>query len=367
MIARYALDDGTLDDLSDHGTYVASAAVSAIDSWGSAGIWPQGKIVSMRASTAENPDGYSYTSYAYGIQECVNNSIVDNLNVKVINLSFSSAADSEGDLVWLNNAISYARDTYDINIVAAAGNDGNTSTVSYPAKADKVLAVGATDSGGSFCSFSNRGEGLDISAPGCPVYVSYRDGQVATASGTSFSTPIVAAALAALRSYRSDLSATEAEELILDSAQQTAAGKVLDLSAAFRAAGLGSYVDAYVPPASSSSTPSSAATSSQSSSALSSSSAPTVSDIRSSLKRPRIKKIYRSKKRLFIWLREIPEGCTVYIRSGKKLLKIKASTVKGRVGIPISGRWQATKIRFFRQGDGFTGWTKVAPRRYVAP
>ena len=40
----------------------------------------------------------------------------------------------------------------------------------YPAAYPGVLSVGATDTqGGGFCSFSNRGEGLRLLAPGCDL------------------------------------------------------------------------------------------------------------------------------------------------------------------------------------------------------
>jgi serine protease len=50
-------------------------------------------------------------------------------------------------------------------LVAAAGNEG-APTVAYPARDPQVIAVGATTQFGCVASFSNRGEGLDLVAPG---------------------------------------------------------------------------------------------------------------------------------------------------------------------------------------------------------
>ena len=68
----------------------------------------------------------------------------------------------------LGNAVQEASD-YGVALVAAAGNDDGGPR-EYPAAYPGVLSVGATDTqGGGFCSFSNRGEGLRLLAPGCDL------------------------------------------------------------------------------------------------------------------------------------------------------------------------------------------------------
>ncbi len=91
---------------------------------------------------------------------------------------------------------------YGVAVVAAAGNDDG-GPVEYPAALPwTCLSVGATDTqGGGFCSFSNRGEGLRLLAPGCDL-----DGAEPTSGapdynywqGTSEASAIAAAALDAL-------------------------------------------------------------------------------------------------------------------------------------------------------------------------
>ncbi len=69
-------------------------------------------------------------------------------------------------------------------IVAAAGNDstsGSEAPLSYPAAYPSVLAVGAVNTEGELASFSNRGEGLSLVAPGMDV-LSTINSQVTTVS-----------------------------------------------------------------------------------------------------------------------------------------------------------------------------------------
>jgi hypothetical protein len=60
---------------------------------------------------------------------------------------------------------------------------------------------------------------------------------------------LVAAVLTALRGYKPELTPDEAEQLLTSTADARAAGKVINVAAAFRAAGLAAMVDAYQPPA----------------------------------------------------------------------------------------------------------------------
>ncbi len=129
--------------------------------------------------------------------------------------------------------------------------------VEYPAAYPGVLSVGATDTqGGGFCSFSNRGEGLRLLAPGCDL-----DGAEPTTGapnynywqGTSEASAIAAAALDALDSYQPGLSPEAAEKDLTE-----ADNGVLDIAQTFRNAGLGAIVtagEAAEPGAQSNSTP----------------------------------------------------------------------------------------------------------------
>jgi hypothetical protein len=129
---------------------------------------------------------------------------------QLINISMASF----GDSVLVRNAIEYARVAGAL-IVAAAGNNG-LDRVSYPAANDGVIAVGAVDALGNHLDFSNTGNQVDISAPGYGVNAAWIGDQAASVSGTSFSSPIVLGAIAAVKSWpgNENLTMRQAAELV---------------------------------------------------------------------------------------------------------------------------------------------------------
>ncbi|MEA2383316.1 MAG: serine protease [Solirubrobacteraceae bacterium] len=237
VVARYSLYPGTLGDvggsnIAKHGTYVASVIASQLDGQATVGTWPRAKVVSVRVF----PDGNSGTSvsaYIDALDRCAEQ------GATVVSLSLSGLGTATGaELGQLENRISDMRDNERVDVVAAAGNTGGQ--VGYPGAFPAAFTVAANDAGGNFCSFSARGPEVDISTLGCSVLVSMENDGVGLASGTSYSTPIVSAVLAALRAYSpTPLSPAAAEKLLAEHAQTAPAGKVLDVATAFRAAGLG--------------------------------------------------------------------------------------------------------------------------------
>ena len=250
IVERIAIDGGDpgdvyhspADPFSGHGTFVAATIASQVDGHGSAGIWPHAKIISIRVFSRAGV-GATAADYRAAIAECVQPA----RQVDVITISLSAAQTTPAELVKLEDRITEAVEYRQINVVASTGADGSSNGVNYPARFPAAFAVGATDPAGAFCGFSNRGEGLDLSALGCAVVATAFDGRTGKFSGTSFSTPSVAAILVALRTYKPGLTARAAEQMLLLTAQQTAAGPIVDAAAAFRAAGLGELVDAYQP------------------------------------------------------------------------------------------------------------------------
>ncbi len=85
-----------------------------------------------------------------------------------------------------------------VSVVAAAGNGGADAPPSYPAAQSGVVAVTSVDSDGQVAEDANRGDYIDLAAPGVDVWVATgKDGGRYT-SGTSMAAPLVAAALAQL-------------------------------------------------------------------------------------------------------------------------------------------------------------------------
>lgn len=90
--------------------------------------------------------------------------------------------------------------------VVSAGNDGNSGSpyVATPADSRGTLTIGAVDSGGDYASFSSIGPTVDgrvkpdVMAQGQSAAIVNQNGNVDFASGTSFSSPIMAGAVASL-------------------------------------------------------------------------------------------------------------------------------------------------------------------------
>jgi len=92
-------------------------------------------------------------------------------------------------------------------VVNSAGNDGSSSTwpwVGAPADGDSVFSIGSVNSQGNYSSFSSIGPTADgrlkpnVTAQGSNAVVASINGGTGTASGTSFSSPIIAGMTACL-------------------------------------------------------------------------------------------------------------------------------------------------------------------------
>lgn len=129
--------------------------------------------------------------------------------VDVINLSLGTKAKySPGDQDYeaANKVLREAKAAGTI-IVAASGN-GGYNYVSWPASSEYTIAVGAVDSSNKVTSFSQYGGQIDFSAPGDGLLLPAGDSDSAMAlvSGTSFSTPLISAAIANILSENPTMS-----------------------------------------------------------------------------------------------------------------------------------------------------------------
>ena len=171
----------------DHGTEVASVIAAPVNGVGLAGVYPQAKLRSWDAS----PFGFISTGAAVrGIVAAADG------GPSVINLSFGGNDDDP----MIHQAVLYAFRRGSL-VVASSGNDGlNGNPLSYPASYPHVLTVGATDETNTVAFFSSQSSDVDLVAPGrhIPVAepVSDDPSGYIVASGTSFSSPMVAAAAA---------------------------------------------------------------------------------------------------------------------------------------------------------------------------
>lgn len=140
----------------------------------------------------------------------------DSVGADIINSSlgynyFDNSADNHtySDLDGNTTIITKAADlaaSKGIMVVSSAGNFGGPPwyKISAPADADSILTVGAVDSTGFIASLSSRGPTFDgrikpnTVARGLNAVIAANSGDITTSSGTSFSSPITAGAVACL-------------------------------------------------------------------------------------------------------------------------------------------------------------------------
>ena len=147
---------------------------------------PKTKILPLKAFTSNGTGNLSNIIAAlyYAVQHQAN----------VVNMSFDVSSPSPA----LNQAVAYANQK-GVVLVAAAGNE-NTSAPVYPAALkSNVMGIASTTDWDQRSSFSNYGStDVWIAAPGEYVISTFPGGTYASASGTSFSSPLVAGTAALL-------------------------------------------------------------------------------------------------------------------------------------------------------------------------
>jgi subtilisin family serine protease len=207
-------------DDEGHGTHVTGTiAAQADNAKGIAGMAPGVSIMPIKVL---NSDGNGDLD---GILDGIDYAVAHDADV--INMSLGGVMDPA--------TVAAAQPTIDaayaagITMVAAAGNNFD-GTVEYPCAFVHVICVGATDNLDGHAPFSNVNSYVDISAPGVGV-VSTVPGGYAPLSGTSMSTPHVAALAALIRSANPGETVDQVEATILSTA--------IDLGAPCRDDGFG--------------------------------------------------------------------------------------------------------------------------------
>jgi type VII secretion-associated serine protease mycosin len=197
--------DGSDIDASGHGTHVAGIIASAANNGiGGSGVAPNAQLLPIKVlDQAGQGDA---RDVAAGVRYAADN------GAKVINLSLGGATESSS----LTQAITYANDKGAL-VVAAAGNGGANDKPKWPASLDLTLAVTAVDQSNGATSFDQRGEYIDIAAPGTGI-VSTVKGDYGASSGTSMAAGIVAGAAALLFAAEPRVTNTQVRDILLRTA-----------------------------------------------------------------------------------------------------------------------------------------------------
>ncbi|NUP11275.1 MAG: peptidase S8 [Polyangiaceae bacterium] len=186
---NFIWDNEHANDDHGHGTHVAGTVAQSTDN----GIGATGLAFHVRLMPIKVLDkgGWGTTvDIANGIRWASDH------GAHVINLSLGGPRNAK----VMEDAIAHARSQGTI-VVAAAGNSGGS--VGFPGGSEGVIGVSATDQNDKLASFSSRGKGVDIAAPGVDVVQqTICDGgknkceQFPNWRGTSMASPHVAAAAA---------------------------------------------------------------------------------------------------------------------------------------------------------------------------
>lgn len=160
---------GWQNDGETHATHVAGTILGVNNSAGVLGVAYGAKLVHARVL---GPSGGSTSDIMRGV------TWLKDRGAKIINLSLGGGVKSRTEETFYNNIRAAG-----VVVVAATGNDGRKS-ISYPAGYAVNVAVGAVDVNDVVATFSNRGSGIDVTAPGVMVLSSVPAGTGSEASVT---------------------------------------------------------------------------------------------------------------------------------------------------------------------------------------
>ncbi len=195
---------GTADSEEDdkgHGTHVAGIIADNTND-----------NVKIRAYKCLNSTGQGTIS---GLITSIYKAIDDGANI--INMSLNARGTDDALMQAVQTAVSK-----NICVCVSAGNNGKDASSYLPSNIEECITVAAFDSYGAFPSWTNYGKCVDIAAPGVSIYSSYTDGGYKSSSGTSMSTPFVAAGCAQILSKSPTLSPDKVCSILRDNGKTTA-------------------------------------------------------------------------------------------------------------------------------------------------
>lgn len=203
-------DDKSAGDGNGHGTHVAGTAVGT-----AYGVAKKAKVVAVRV--LDNAGAGTTAQVIAGIDWVTRHA----RKPAVANMSLGGAGNAQLDAAVRNSIASGV--TYSV----AAGNDGLSAGLYSPARVKQAITVGATDKKDRRAGFSNRGESLDLFAPGVAITSASHRGDTGrvTFDGTSMAAPHVTGAAALyLADHRGATPAQVSSALV----NRAVSGKVTD-------------------------------------------------------------------------------------------------------------------------------------------
>jgi uncharacterized protein YjdB/Leucine-rich repeat (LRR) protein len=205
----YLKKDGVTSDAVGHGTMVTSIIAATTDnSKGMAGVCWNISVVPFKVAS---PNGEIDDSNVISAITMAADAGCD-----VINMSLGGYDKVPSEQAAVDYAVSKG-----CIVVASSGNEGDIENpdkgkIAYPASDNGVISVAAVNSSNQRSHFSQYNNMVDVCAPGENILVATKDAtnSYATGSGTSFSSPYVAAIAALARSVEKSIDAKYFEQLI---------------------------------------------------------------------------------------------------------------------------------------------------------
>lgn len=207
-----------------HGTLVTAVAVgNANNSQGSSGIAPKCKFIPVsmgdKMNTVTIVEGLLYCMY-HGA-DVINLSVGAAWNPEIINnmsvdeqITYSRQKGLQAEKMW--NYVFTLAEKHNCTIVWAAGNDHCYDAMDNSKRNKNTIRVSALDRNLKRADFSNFGnfssKGLyesTISAPGVDIYGAIPNNKYIAWPGTSFAAPIIAGAVALIKSQNKDLTTSQ--------------------------------------------------------------------------------------------------------------------------------------------------------------
>ena len=200
-----------------HGTTIAALLVSH-----AYGVVPDATVLAYQSHEATSTVGSDCKPASKmplsDLPSLINHAIND--GASIINLSASSNKHDD-TLKW---TIARAMNE-GVLITAAAGNaheDDNETSLSWWSG---VIGVSAIDTDGKFASYSSWGQGVTTTAVGGPIIWRDESGKISSTRGTSFSSPIVAGALAQARAKWPNATPNQLLQLLVNTASTPEGGR----------------------------------------------------------------------------------------------------------------------------------------------
>ncbi len=202
--------DAADDSSNSHGTHVAGIIH---------GVAPNATILPLKVCNAAGQCKLS--AVLAGIDYCMNASGVRNISTITAAITDHGSYNATSCPTFMDDILEGVVLTKTL-FIAPTGNDGHGAGISYPGCSSFTIAVGATTKQDGIASFTNRGELLDVLAPGVGINSTAIGGGATSLSGTSAAAPFVTGAVI----LRQEVQGKESIETVRAALRST--GKIIE-------------------------------------------------------------------------------------------------------------------------------------------